>query len=72
MYIVSLNSVLFGVMQCMGEDIATEAQKCEVTCPGPHSWSEAKLDLIQSHPPLGLGLPFQPGKNGEFSLLTIL
>lgn len=53
----------------LGDSVTTEAQKSEVTCPRPHSWSETKLDLIQSHPELVLTLLAKEERR-QFALLT--
>ena len=57
----------------LGVDVATESQRGEVTSPGPHSWSEAKLDFIWSQSPPELVLPLLAiAKGWEFSSLSIL
>ena len=50
---ISLDSDIYWVMQWMvlGVDVATESQRSKVTSPGPHSWSEAKLDSIWCQSP---------------------
>ena len=53
--------------------VATESQRGEVTSPGPHSWSEAKLHFMWSQSPPVLVLHLLAiAKGWEFSSVCIL
>ena len=45
LYLTQFLFTLSGAMKDLGVGVATESQRGGVTPPGPHSWSEAKLDI---------------------------